>query len=106
MRFAEHSPWFDLEDGHFWVFKDIAELMRLNEMPEKNIGQHISTGPATENGQRTKSSAPGVNVGQRSGGEMQDSIPTTRKDSDISTTSHSVAGALAPGEKGGADDRK
>jgi hypothetical protein len=53
-------------------------------MAEKNIGQHSSTGPANENGQRTKAD-PGVDVGQRSGGEMQNSIPPVRRDADTST---------------------
>jgi len=55
-------------------------------MAEKFIGQHISTGPATENGQR-QTREPDAHVGQRSGGEMQNSIPPVRRDADLSTTS-------------------
>ena len=54
-------------------------------MAEKNIGQHISTGPAPDSGQRVRPSAPGVDVGQESGGEMNMSIPPVKHGSDTST---------------------
>jgi hypothetical protein len=54
-------------------------------MAERFIGQHTSIGPAPENGQRTRPSAPGVDVGQESGGENQQNVPASRPGSDIST---------------------
>jgi hypothetical protein len=72
-----------------------------------NDGQHRQYGsgaPGQSAGQRGVLD-PGVSVGQRSGGEMNMSIPTTRKDADISTTTGS-AGPLTPGETGGADDKR
>ena len=39
-------------------------------MAEKHIGQHTSTGPAVNNGQR-QTRETDAHVGQRSGGEMQ-----------------------------------
>lgn len=74
-----------------------------------NDGQHRSSGnsgaPGAERGQRSRLE-PGANVGQKSGGELNMGVPASRKDADISTTSHS-AGNLSPTERRpGADDRK
>jgi hypothetical protein len=52
---------------------------------ERFVGQHVSIGTASENGQRTKPSAPGVDVGQRSGGEDQMSIPPVKRNGDTSS---------------------
>ena len=58
-----------------------------------NDGQHRSTGPAPDSGQRTRPSAPGVDVGQESGGEMQMDIPASKPGADISTERVVLPGA-------------
>ncbi len=76
--------------------------MATNRM---GIGQHRSDGPAPESGQRQRRD-PAANVGQLSGGENNMSVPASRRDSDIATTSHS-GGPLSPGERrGGSDDQR
>lgn len=71
----------------------------------RNDGQHreIPGIPGKDSGQSTAHKA-GSLVGDKSGGELNMSVGTTRKDADISTT-HGSAGPLAPGEHPGADDK-
>ena len=49
------------------------------------IGQHRSSGPATNNGQKNIRGG-AADVGDMSGGEHQNAVPASRPNADISTT--------------------
>lgn len=66
-----------------------------NTLAYGNDGQHRDSGRAENNGQRSTHS-PGAVVGQRSGGEMNMSVPGSDRGSDIETTRGPGAGAGFP----------